>query len=202
MFTIKNALAAVVALTFAGQTIASSLPACWNSCFKTYNVTSEPSLCSPSLGSLVGSCIATSCSAANGTASATQYQSWLCEYCHLDSPSCSTTSSSILATSTSISSVASATTPVTIPVSTTVIPPTTASTSVGPVVPTGSGTPPTYQNATSSSALSYWATSTGSKPSATATPTVMPYTGGAAELAASGGSVVAFVGMIAVALLA
>jgi len=188
MFTTKTLLATIVAVTFAGQTAAYSMPACWTSCFKTYNVTSEGSLCSATLGSVVGSCIASGCAAANSTESATQYSSWLCDYCHEDSTACGTTSSSSAAISTS--TLSSSTTLIT----------TTALVSTTPAAATGSGVPSTYSNGTITATYSYPAGPTSGNHSASSTPTAAPYTGGAAGLAASG-SMLAVLGMAAVAFL-
>ncbi|TKA83063.1 hypothetical protein B0A55_00927 [Friedmanniomyces simplex] len=185
MFSTKTLLTALVAATFAEQTIAYSNPACWSSCFTQYNVTQEGSLCDASLGSVVGSCIASGCAAANSTASIAQYGAWLCEYCHENSTACSVSSSS----STTLTIATTSSTASTI---------TTSALSATSAVPTSSGAPLNNYNGTTPT-QSYPAGPTGGNHSAS-TSAPIPYTGGASGLAATG-SMVALLGMLAVAFL-
>jgi len=186
----KTIIGAAVVASFASQTIAYSLPASWNACFGKFNVTSEESLCQPALQTGVTACIA----AAGNSSSAAAYSSWLCGYCSLPACAANATSSSTVTLSTTSVVTLSTSYPVTTPVS-----------PVTPV-PTGTGVPPSYGNGTTSATVPYYPTSTGgywshssyaSAPSSS--PTVAPYTGGAAGLSAAG-SMVALIGAVAAGL--
>ncbi|KAK3616074.1 hypothetical protein LTR56_026201 [Elasticomyces elasticus] len=191
MFSTSSLLTTVAVVAFAGQTMAYDMPACWDSCFTQYNVTSQGSLCSAAVGSVVQTCIAAGCAAANSTASTGQYTGWLSEYC--SSPpttttvSSSTTSSPISnATTTTISSSAISLT--------TIIITTTSSSTTASAVPTG------YTNGTTTPTYPAGPTGGSNHTAPTAGPTAPPYTGAASSLAATG-SLVAFFGMVAVAFL-
>ncbi|KAK5729339.1 hypothetical protein LTR17_012064 [Elasticomyces elasticus] len=190
MFSTTSLLTTVAVVAFAGQTMAYDMPACWDSCFTQYNVTSQASLCSAAVGSIVQTCIAAGCAAANSTAATGQYTSWLSEYCS-SPPTTTTVSSSITsspvsnATTTTISSSISLTT---------IIITTTSSSTTASAVPTG------YTNGTTTPTYPAGPPGGSNHTAPTAGPTAPPYTGAASSLAATG-SLVAFFGMVAVAFL-
>ncbi|KAK5729325.1 hypothetical protein LTR17_012050 [Elasticomyces elasticus] len=191
MFSTSSLLTTVAVVAFAGQTMAYDMPACWDSCFTQYNVTSQGSLCTAAVGSVVSTCIAAGCAAANSTASTGQYTSWLSEYC--SAPSTTSTVSSGLtsspvsnATTTTISSSAISLT--------TIIITTTSSATSASAVPTG------YTNGTTTPTYPAGPTGGSNHTAPTVGPTAPPYTGAASSLAATG-SLVAFFGMVAVAFL-
>ncbi|KAK4888312.1 hypothetical protein LTR27_012763 [Elasticomyces elasticus] len=191
MFPTTSLLTTVAVVAFAGQTMAYDMPACWDSCFTQYNVTSQGSLCSAAVGSVVQTCIAAGCAAANSTAATGQYTSWLSEYC---SPPSTTTSVASSTTSTPVSNATTTTISSSISLTTIIITTTSSATSAS-AVPTG------YTNGTTTTPTYPAGPTGGSNHTApTVGPTAPPYTGAASSLVATG-SLVAFFGMVAVAFL-
>ncbi|KAK3631468.1 hypothetical protein LTR56_016832 [Elasticomyces elasticus] len=193
MFSTTSLLTTVAVVAFAGQTIAYDMPSCWNSCFTQYNVTSQGSLCSAAVGSVVQTCIAAGCAAANSTASTGQYTNWLSEYC--SSPPSTTTTVSSSTTSSPVSNATTTTISSSSISLTTIIFTTTSSATTASAGPTG------YTNGTTTSPTYPAGPTGGSNHTApTVGPTAPPYTGAASSLAATG-SLVAFFGLVAVAFL-